>query len=58
MTVPEPVKHITDAAAVAVAGATWLDWLPDLAAALSVLWLAIRIYETRTVQGLVKRWRR
>lgn len=40
-------KHVLDAASVAVAGATFFEVvagiLPDIAAGLSVVWLALRI---------------
>ena len=35
----------------------WLQWLPHVAAALSIVWTLIRIYETRTVQALIYRLR-
>lgn len=54
----EVAKHIGDAAALVVAVATLIEWLPALAAALSIVWTAIRIYETKTVQALITRWRK
>ncbi len=41
---------------VAVSGgiASLAGWLPDAAAGMTILWLALRIYESRTVQGLIK----
>ena len=41
----EVVKHSGDGGAIAVAIATFLSWLPDVAALLSVIWLSLRIYE-------------
>lgn len=52
MTVQETTKHTVDAVAVTVAGATWVDWLPDIAAGLSIVWLLIRIWESETVKSL------
>lgn len=52
MTVQETTKQTVDAAAVTVAGATWIDWLPDVAAGLSIIWLLIRIWESETVKSL------
>jgi hypothetical protein len=31
-----------------------LSWLPHLASLFTIVWLGIRIYETKTVQKLVK----
>ena len=41
---------------VAVSGgiASLAGWLPDAAAGMTILWLALRIYESRTVQGMLK----
>ena len=50
MTAQESAKHTVDAVAVGVAGATWVDWLPDIAAGLSTVWLLIRIWESETVK--------
>lgn len=55
MTVQESAKHTVDAAAVGVAGATWVDWLPDIAAGLSIVWLLLRIWESETVKRLTGR---
>jgi hypothetical protein len=52
MTDQELAKHTADAAAVTVAGATWFNWLPDIAAGLSIVWLLIRIWESETVKSL------
>jgi len=48
-------KTAVDASAVAVAGLSWAQLLPNLAALFSIVWLAIRIYETRTVQKWLKK---
>jgi len=45
-----------DVLSLAVVASTLLEWLPALAAVVSIIWGVIRIYETRTVQGLVARW--
>ena len=43
MSFPETAKHTADAVAVGVAGATWIDWLPSIAAGLSIIWLLMRM---------------
>jgi hypothetical protein len=46
----ETTKHVVDGLSVATALASLAAWLPPLAALASLVWTAIRIYETRTVQ--------
>lgn len=48
----EHAKHALDAAAIATAFGTLVNMLPAIAAGLSIIWSAIRIWETDTV----KRW--
>ena len=50
MTVNEQLKHAGDVISVVTISATLMTWLPPVAALLTVIWSAIRIYETRTVQ--------
>ena len=45
------VKPVFDAAAIVGAVGSLLNYLPLIAAAASLVWTLIRIYETRTVQG-------
>lgn len=46
-------KTVVDVGAVGIAGTTLIGWLPHIASVLSIVWFAIRIYETRTVQRLL-----
>ncbi len=48
----EKPKHLADAAAMTVTGGTLLDRLPEIAAAFSILWFIIRIWESQTIQNL------
>lgn len=48
-----PAVYTADALSVTVALASLLQWLPPAAALLTVLWTAIRIYETDTVQAVL-----
>ncbi len=50
----EAAKTIMDGVAVSGGIASLAGWLPDAAAGMTILWLALRIYESRTVQGLIK----
>ena len=48
----------TAIAVVAVSATTGsvLGWLPPLAAALTIVWTLIRIYETETIKALIKKY--
>ncbi len=46
----EHLKHVADAGAALVALGTISAFLPPLASLFTIIWLAIRIYESRTVQ--------
>lgn len=48
-------KHVLDAAAVATTGMALVGWLPSIAALFTIIWTGIRIYESPTVQGWLKR---
>lgn len=48
-------KTAVDVGAAAVAGLSWAQILPNISAVLAIIWFAIRIYETRTVQKLLRR---
>ncbi len=51
----EPIKHVVDALAVGTVLGTLAAWLPPVAAIFTIVWSMIRIYETKTVQGLINR---
>jgi len=44
-------KHVVDALSIATVLGTLVDMLPSIAAIFTIVWTAIRIYETKTVQG-------
>lgn len=48
-------KHILDYTSIGAAVGAFFKLLPDVAALLSVIWLALRIWEMDTVQKLFKR---
>lgn len=54
----EQEVNTIDLAAVGGVVATLAGWLPNIAAVLSIIWLLIRIIESPTVQGLIKRLRK
>ena len=51
----EHTKHIVDGASIVTVMGTLMQWLPAVAAVFSIVWTAIRIYETKTVQKLLKK---
>ena len=51
----ENTKHVIDFASVATVLGTLVEMLPSIAALFTIVWTAIRIYETRTVQGWLGR---
>lgn len=51
----EPTKHLFDGISLGTIVATFLGWLPHVATLLSIVWVAIRIWETDTVQRLARR---
>jgi len=53
--IAEDAKTVVDGFAVGGTIATLAGWLPPLASLLTIMWLSIRIWESDTVQKLVKR---
>ena len=51
----ETLKHMIDGASILTVIGTLVEFLPAVSAVLSIIWVAIRIYETDTVQKLVNR---
>ena len=51
----DTARHIGDIGSLGVILATVANWLPSIASLLSIIWVGIRIYETRTVQALLRR---
>jgi len=49
----ETAKHVVDAVSVVTVVGTLMDVLPAIAALFTIVWTAIRIYETETVQYLL-----
>lgn len=49
------LKHILDGASLITVIGTLVEFLPAVSALLSIVWAAIRIYETETVKRLMGR---
>jgi hypothetical protein len=52
----EHTKHVIDWTSIGIALGTLMQISPSIAAALSIVWSVIRIYETKTVQSWIKKW--
>ena len=50
--VSESTKHVVDAASMLTVLGTLVDFLPAVAAAFTIVWTLIRIWETETVRKL------
>jgi len=46
-------KTPIDAVAITVGAASFFQWIPAVASLATLVWMMIRIYETRTVQNLL-----
>ena len=53
--ISEHTKHIIDGASIATVLGTLANILPAMAALFTIVWTAIRIYETKTVQSWLKK---
>jgi len=51
----ETLKHMIDGASILTVIGTLVEFLPAVSAILTIVWVAIRIWETDTVQKLVNR---
>lgn len=53
----ETAKQAVDALSIVTVIGTIAAWLPAIAALFSIIWTAIRIYETKTCQKVIAWWR-
>ena len=51
--IDEGVKHVVDGLSLVTVLGTLVDMLPSIAALFTIVWTAIRIYETDTIQKLL-----
>lgn len=51
----QETKDVIDVAAASTGVLTMLSWLPPIASLFTIVWLGIRIYETDTVQKLLRK---
>jgi hypothetical protein len=50
--VNDTTKHIIDGLGVSVTAAALMQWLPPIAALLTIIWTVIRIAESETVKAI------
>ena len=55
--VDEHLKQTIDIISITTVFGTLMGMLPSVAALLSIIWSVVRIYETRTVQDFIKRYK-
>jgi hypothetical protein len=58
LNIDEHTKFVIDMASITTVVGTLWGALPALAALFSLIWSLIRIYETKTVQGLISRFQK
>jgi hypothetical protein len=51
----EDIKYAVDGVSVGTVVATLAGWLPQIAALFTIIWTALRIWETETVKKLTGR---
>jgi len=51
----ETAKNVADAISIATVVGTLVEVLPAIAALFTIFWTGIRIYETNTVQNLLRK---
>jgi len=54
----EVAKNVVDAVSVGTVAGSLMGWLPPIAAALTIIWTTIRIFETNTVQSFVNKFKK
>jgi hypothetical protein len=56
-TLDEGMKHTIDLVSVTTVFGTIMGVLPEIAALFSIAWSVLRIYETDTVQNIIKKYK-
>jgi len=51
----EETKQVVDVAAASTGILAVTAWLPPVASLFTIIWLGIRIYESDTIQGLMRK---
>ena len=53
----DAAKHVADAVSIITVLGTLMQWLPSVAALFTIIWTTIRIYETKTVQKFITKFK-
>jgi hypothetical protein len=53
--IDDGMKHVLDLASITTVLGALMGILPSIAAIFTIVWTGIRIYETKTVQGLLNK---
>jgi hypothetical protein len=53
----DAAKHVADAVSIITVLGTLMQWLPSVAALFTIIWTTIRIYETKTVQRWLNKFK-
>lgn len=53
----ENLKNVGDAISVFTVVGALVEVLPSIAALFTIVWTGLRIYESETVQKLIKKWK-
>lgn len=56
--IPDSLKHVVDAVCGAITVSVIMGWIANATAVLSLLWILIRLKETKTMQGWLGKRRR
>jgi len=51
----ESTKEVIDVAAASTAVLTLAAWLPPTASLLTIIWMSLRIFESDTIQSIIKK---
>jgi len=54
----QETKDVIDVAAASTGVLTMISWLPPIASLFTIVWLGLRIYESETIQKIVKKSKR
>ena len=55
--IQEPVKQVVDGIAAIGTVSAIMQWIPPATAIITLVWVSIRLYETKTIRNLIKRIR-
>ncbi len=56
--IPQVAKHILDVSSYGAIAATLLGYLPTIASVLSIIWITIQIWESKTAQHIRRKFRK